>query len=449
MPLKDAIAWSHWYRLASYAKSALWMVPFVAIPLEFAVSRLTEGIEGTLGWTLLGLSEPGARSLYETIITMTLSFMVFTFGSLLVAIQVASGQMTPRVIATTLLRDNTVRYTVGLFVFTLLYALRGLDRMGHVQQFNVFTAALLGLASLTAFLYLIDYAARLLRPGSIVWRVGEAGIAVMAIVHPCKHDAPSAEEPARTQALPPPGLARQALVLHQGTSGTVLAVNLPALAAEARLTGGMIELIPQVGDFVSVDEPLFWVYGAPSELTERRLRTAVAVGPERTMEQDPAFAFRILVDIALKALSKAINDPTTAVLAIDQIHRLLRTAGMRHLQHEQIADSTGRVLVVVRTPNWEDYVHLACREIRLHAAEHIQIARRLRAMLENLAQTLPERRRAALRLEIDLLDRSIQNTYLFAEDMALARIPDAQGMGGASTAAPVEQGLRGQVADAA
>ncbi len=121
---------------------------------------------------------------------------------------------------------------------------------------------------------------------------------------------------------------------------------------------------------------------------------------------------------------------------------------MRRLQHEQVADSTGRVLVVVRTPNWEDYVHLACREIRLHAAEHIQIARRLRAMLENLAQTLPERRRPALRLEIDLLDRSIQNTYLFAEDMALARIPDAQGMGGASTAAPVVQGLRGQVADA-
>jgi uncharacterized membrane protein len=184
-------------------------------------------------------------------------------------------------------------------------------------------------------------------------------------------------------------------------------------------------------------------------MTERHLRAAVAVGAERTLEQDPAFAFRILVDIALKALSKAINDPTTAVLAIDQIHRLLRTAGMRHLQHEQIADSTGRVLVLVRTPNWEDFVHLACREIRLHAGEHIQIARRLRAMLENLGQTLPEFRRAALRLEIDLLDRSIQNTFPFAEDAALARIPDAQGLGGAVNATPVEPQSRGRVADAA
>jgi uncharacterized membrane protein len=303
---------------------------------------------------------------------------------------------------------------------------------------------LLALISLTAFLYLIDYAARLLRPGSIVWRVGEAGIAVMTLVHPPEAGDPSLDQPLQAQPNAP-----HTLVLHLSPSGTVLAVNLPALAAEARRTGGLIEFVPQVGDFVATDEPLFRVYGAPDEMTVRRLRAAVAVGAERTMEQDPTFAFRILVDIALKALSKAINDPTTAVLSIDQIHRLLRVAGIRHLQHEHVTDAMGRVLVVVRTPNWDDYVHLACREIRLHAGEHIQIARRMRAMLENLTQTLPAFRHAALRLEIDLLDRSVRNTFQFAEDAALARIADAQGMGGASTAAPVELASRGQAADAA
>src|SRR3954466_8963561 len=163
-----AVSWRHWYGIASYAKSSLWIVPFFAIAIELIVSRFVQGLDKRLGWTLLGLAVPGAQSMYQTIIALTSSFMVFTFGSLLVAIQVASGQLTPRIIATTLLRDNTVRYTVGLFVFTLLYAMRGLNRMDQVQQFNVFTTGLLGLASLIGFLYLIDYAARLLRPGSIV-----------------------------------------------------------------------------------------------------------------------------------------------------------------------------------------------------------------------------------------------------------------------------------------
>ena len=426
--MKETITWSRWFGFVSYARSSLWIVPFVAILVEAVVSYGTAAVQARVEWALLGLSASGAEVLYQTIITMTLSFMVFTFGSLIVAIQVASGQMTPRVIATTLLRDNTVRYTVGLFVFALLYALRGFNRMGPVQHLNVFIAAMLGLASLVAFLFLIDYAARLLRPASIVWRVGEAGVAVLKIVHPRELGVLNSEQPVPVHAA-----SAQATIAYEGSSGTVLAVNLPALVAEARRAGGAIELVPHVGDFVATDEPLFRLYGAATRIPPWKLRAMVAVGPERTMEQDPAFAFRILVDIALKALSKAINDPTTAVLAIDQIHRLLRTAGRRILQHHDILDSNGRVLVIVLTPNWPDYVHLACREIRLHAGEHIQIYRRLRAMLENLTLTLPERRHAALREEIDLLDRAIQRTFVFAEDLALARVPDAQGLGGVST----------------
>jgi uncharacterized membrane protein len=151
------------------------------------------------------------------------------------------------------------------------------------------------------------------------------------------------------------------------------------------------------------------------------------------MEQDPMFAFRILVDIALKALSPAINDPTTAVLALDQIHRLLRVVGHRHLQEEEIRDAAGHVRVVLRTPNWEDFVHIACNEIRACGAGSIQIARRQRAMLENLIRTLPEARRAALREQLELLDRVLPDYYKLPEDLALARIADTQGLGGAST----------------
>jgi uncharacterized membrane protein len=162
------------------------------------------------------------------------------------------------------------------------------------------------------------------------------------------------------------------------------------------------------------------------------LRSTVEFGAERTMEQDPTFAFRIVIDIALKALSPAINDPTTAVLAIDQLHRLLRSVGKRHLMTDEILDESERLRVVFRTPNWDDFVHLAFNEIRICGGSNMQVARRLRAMIENLIKTLPEHRHLALREQLSLLDREIERHFVFPGDIALARIADSQGLGGAS-----------------
>ena len=176
----------------------------------------------------------------------------------------------------------------------------------------------------------------------------------------------------------------------------------------------MVEIAPQVGDFVSVDEPLFYIYGNAGAIDDRKLRSLIVFGTERTMEQDPLFAFRILADIALKALSPAINDPTTAVLAIDQLHRLLRMVGLRSLRTDEFADYSGQLRLVFRTPNWENFVHITFREIREFGANSIQIVRRLRAMIENLTHTLPEQRHAALRVELDLLNRSMARHFYSA-----------------------------------
>jgi uncharacterized membrane protein len=291
----------------------------------------------------------------------------------------------------------------------------------------VFITAVFGFVSVVAFLFLIDYAAKFLRPVSLVARVGEQGIAVIESVYPA---------PATGVTTPPERDEERGApdrVVHQrGKSGIVLAVNLEMLVAKARRADMVIEFVPQVGDFVAVDEPLFHLHGNADAIDDSRLRALVAFGTERTMEQDPMFAFRILVDIALKALSAAINDPTTAVLAIDQLHRLLRMVGKRSLRTEEIADRSGRVRVILRTPNWEDFVYISFREIRQCGAGSIQIARRLRAAIENLIQTLPAHRHDALRVELALLDRAIVSTHLFAEDLALARIPDSQGLGGSS-----------------
>jgi uncharacterized membrane protein len=426
--------WNRKYIIKSYIRASLWLMPFFAVLAYWVLTRISYGIGDWLLRTgridettaLLGLTIVGARSVLDVIVTMNLSFIVFTFGSLLVAIQVASGQYTPRIIATTLLRDNTIRFTVAYFVFTLLFTLRVLTRMGGeiVHQFNTFIAAVLGLISIVVFLYLIDHAARLLRPVSLVHRVGEAGIEVIRSLYPEKT---SRHDPVDSSRMPS---SPDRIVAHAGTSNIVIAVDLEGLVVQAQHAGGVINFVPQVGDFLAVGEPLFHLYGGAGPFDDHQLRGAVALGSERTVEQDPTFAFRILVDIAIKALSPAINDPTTAVLAIDQLHRLLRLVGLRQLRGEEIRDAAGKLRLVFRTPNWEDFVHLTCTEIRHCGAGSVQIMRRMRSMLENLMQTLPRHRHDELRGQLALLDRTIDGHYTFPEDRALARIPDPQGLGG-------------------
>jgi uncharacterized membrane protein len=423
------MGWNRWYALKSYLSSALWVVPLVALVLENIVIRLVFGWQKDLEWLPRFASGlPGATGTLNTIATLTISFIVFTFGSLLVAIQVASGQLTPRIIATTLLRNNVIRFTVGLFIFTMLFAVGSGARIETtVPHPAVLVAWVLGIASIAAFLFLIDYTARLLRPISIVWRIGAQGIKVIDQIYPDPVDVPRL---CRERQDPGP-VAR--VVAHRGNSAIVLAVHLKAIVSLAARFDGVIEFVPRVGDFVAPGEPLFRLHGGTARINDRTLRAQVAFGPERTIEQDSMFAFRVIVDVAIKALSAAINDPTTAVLAIDQLHRLLRLVGKRHLHDDALYDADGALRMIFPTPNWDDFVALAVSEIRLYGARNFQVSRRLLAMLENLLESLPENRAPTLRRELDLLNRTLEEIHKFPEDLALARQPDLQGIGGGST----------------
>lgn len=429
--IRRRLAWGRIYRLTSYLQSALWTVPLIAIALVLVSVPLLRWVDGWLQWEFTALAPSGATALYQTVITLSLSFLVFTFGSLLVAIQVAGGQLTPRIIATMLLRNNVVRYSVGLFVFALVFAVMALNRQNvAVSQLVAFATAILGISCIADFLFLIDYAARLLRPVSVVMRVGNSGVEVIRAVYP---SAASDEPPQAAPLLTKLG-APTRIVAHAAESGIVLAADLASLVSLARRHAGVVEFLPEVGDFVGVDDPLFALYGGASDIDDRALRATIAFGAERTLEQDPMFAFRILVDIALKALSPAINDPTTAVLAIDQIHRLLRVLGKRELRAEILNDETGTPRLVFRTPNWDDFVHVACNEIRAYGANSMQIVRRMRAMLENLMRMVPDRRQPSLDREMRLLDVTIDASFALAEDRELARIADPQGLGGSASA---------------
>lgn len=422
------MGWNRWYATKSYLSSSLWIVPLVALVLENVAIRLVFWLQEWLGWVpWFGITATGTAEALNTIETLTVSFIVFTFGSILIAIQVASGQLTPRIIATALLRNNVIRFTVGLFTFTMLFAVGTGARMGPVAYHPAVTIAwALGILSIAAFLFLIDYTARLLRPISIVWRIGEQGIEVINSVYPDPIGTPSQLHEHHIAG------PVERVVAHQGTSAIVLAVNQKRLVSLAQQGDGIIEFVPRIGDFVAVGEPLFRLYGNTARINDRVLRSQVAFGPERTIEQDSTFAFRVIVDVAIKALSPAINDPTTAVLAIDQLHRLLRLVGQRSLHDDGLCDANGVLRVVFPTPNWQDFVQLAVSEIRLYGANNFQISRRLRAMIQNLRESLPENRHPALQRELDLLDRTLEKLHTFPEDLELARQADFQGLGGAS-----------------
>ena len=276
------------------------------------------------------------------------------------------------------------------------------------------------------FLFLIDHVGKTLRPSGALRAVARLGHEVIQSVYPRRLSGPqdTAQGPVNAPGGEPAG------TVSSPKDGVFLAFDLEGLVALAQEAECVVELVPQVGDFVAAGSPLFRIFGGKGGPSASALCQSVALGQERTMEQDPAFAFRIIVDIASKGLSPAINDPTTAVLAIDQIHHLLRSVGGRHLDEGLAHDRSGALRLVYRTPDWEDFVCLAVTEIRQFGGTSIQVARRLRAMLENLTEVLPPERTALLRGELTLLHRSAERFFPEPEDQALADVSDLQGVGG-------------------
>jgi uncharacterized membrane protein len=172
------------------------------------------------------------------------------------------------------------------------------------------------------------------------------------------------------------------------------------------------------------------VLGGNGRLPESALRKAIRLGPDRTFEQDPKYPIRLLVDVAIKALSPAINDPTTAVQALDQIDDLLRRLARCDLETGRITDAEGVLRIVIPTPRWEDYLALAFDEIRMFGGTSIQVMRRLRSALLGLAELLGEHERAAsVQQYLQHIDAAIETSPLDERDRVAARQEDPQGLG--------------------
>jgi len=419
------MTWLQRYRVRHYVAHSIWILPVLGMAAGLAAVPLLHAAEQALGCEST-VNVDAARAVIGTLASSMFTFIVFVCSALLVAVQLASAQLTPRIIAV-FFKSPGIQWILTIFVFIFTFSLAVLARIGDsVPALTTRLAAYSCLVCLGLFLYLIDRVGKALRPSGALRAVGVLGRRVIENVYP-RRLSDASTSPHETPAVLNGEPAGTVTSLREGA---ILAFDIRGLVAMARRADCVIELVPQVGDFVAIGDPLFRVYGIGDSLSTDALRQSVAVGQERTLEQDPALALRVIVDIASKGLSPAINDPTTAVLAIDQIHHLLRNIGGRHLDDERVYDEAGRVRLVYRTPAWEDFVQLAVTEIRHFGGESIQIARRLRAMLENLIETLPAARAAPLRRELSLLERSTERFFQEPEDRAAAEISDFQGVGG-------------------
>ena len=418
--------WASRKHLHNLVRSSLWVVPALSTVAAFLSLPVLRILDKGLGFQVFGFSADGARALAGIVAAAMLSFVVFFFSVMLLTVQIASSTLSPRIIARPF-RSRVLKSSLGLFVFTLIYSMAVLARgtEGEIGQLTTAMVLVLTVISICVFLFVVEHVSKQLRPATVVADVAAEALRVISEVYPKKLES-DLEEPSGEFSLE----ILSGEIRHKGEPGVVQSINIGALINFATGAECTIEVVPQVGDFVNTDDLVFRLYGDGSAIASAELLDNIVLERERTLEQDPAFAFRIIVDVAAKALSPAINDPTTAVIALDQVHNLLREVGRRRLSSGMVHDSTGQLRLIYRTPDWEDFVGLAVTEIRQFGASSIQVTRRMRAMLEDLIPSLPAHRASVLRQELALLTSTISQGFAVPQDRERAEFPDFQGLGG-------------------
>jgi len=391
-------------RLLERVRSAFWFVPatcvVAAAGLALALVQLDENLKRDGGGVAFAGGPESARSLLSAIASSMLTLTALVFSITVVVLQLTSSQFSPRVLRT-FLRDRQNQLTLGVLTATFVYALialrevRGQDGLVDlfVPGITISVAFGLVLVSVALFVAYIHHIVNSIRVVTIIDRIRietESTIDRLA-----ERDAAAAPLPPA-----PDGPLRD---IAAARSGAVVAVDvdrLVRLAAEAHI---VLRVVPQIGEFVPEGSPLLQ---APvgANVDDAALGRAVQLDIERDTSQDIAFGLRQLVDIAERALSPGINDPTTAVQCLDQLHALLRRLGTRPLPTGAHTDRGGAVRLVVPTMGWDDYVALAFDEIRHSGSESLQVHRRLRGLLGDLLAVVEHERRPPLRRQLALLD---------------------------------------------
>src|SRR5215207_2213247 len=415
-------------RLREWLNTGLWFLPMVWAFASMAAALALVAVDRRLGgddpsWLVFGRGVDSARQVLAVISGSTIAFTGTVFSITIVALQLASTQFSPRVLRT-FLRDRATQHCFGTFVATALYSLMVLREVGtpglEVPGLAISGAFVLIVGSVFAFVFLVHHVAQSVRAVSIIDAVASETRASIEANHPAAAADPFAG--AAAPAAPP----RQVIGLDHGP-GVLLGVDEDNLVAVARRHDCVLQVVPTVGDFVPTGAPVVRVHGY-TDVPPGAVLDHVGIGPERTLYQDTAFGIRQLVDMAEKALSPAVNDPTTAVQCLDRIHDILRRLAPRPLASGRYGDEDGRLRLVVPQASWDDYVHLGFDEIRHFGIGSIQVPRRMRAALDDLLTVVPPDRRAVVESQLAALDRAVDRTYAEPDERARAMASDLQGI---------------------
>jgi uncharacterized membrane protein len=422
--LRERLRLSLWFLPAVFAVAAAGLaIAFVAIDRELTARS------GSLFFTFGGTAE-GARSVLSTIAQSMLTFTGLVFTITMLVLQLASSQLSPRVMRT-FLRDRANQVVLGLFVATFVFTLLVLRDVrapvdgdgGFVPALSIWVAFTLLLASVGAFIYYIDHMAHAIRASTVLANIAAETAETIERLYPERVGRePEPDDVATARELGP-----ASLTLKSERAGILVTVDEESLLGSTRHDARRLEVLAAVGDFVPSGAPLMQLWGTWDRAAVDAARDAVGIGSERTLEQDAAFGLRQLVDVAVRALSPGTNDPTTAVQSVDRIHDMLRRLAVRQIPSPYRVDEDGRLRLILPRPSWEEYVHLGVDEIRIAGEGQLQVGRRLRQLLEDIASVAPDDRLPVLRHELARLEAGVERSFADAGDRDAAFGPVRRG----------------------
>lgn len=379
-----------------------------------------------------GMSVATATAFLSATASGIITFAAIVISFAFVIIQFSAIAYSPR-LALWFVNRPQLYHTLGVFIATFTFTMTTLawvDRNGSgtVPFLPTLIVLVLLAASMVIFANLVRGVAQLQITG-VLSLLGDLGRKVVAKQEGLSMWPGVMRLPLQGYGLPATDRQAQKL-LHSGPPRSVRTIDAPHLVALATQYDCLIHLKRAVGDTVLHGDCLVVVEGAAKQIPPQDLRVALHLGRDRTLEQDPKFVIRLLVDIAIKALSPAINDPTTAVQALDQIEDLLRRLGQQELGSVWLGSADGRRRVFVQMPSWDDYLHLAFDEIRQCGVTSIQVMQRLATLLDSLSSVVADPdRHAAVEVVRQLLDKTGRAQDFKGADGETAQQADRQGAG--------------------
>lgn len=413
----------------------LWFIPLLYVGITAVCGLTVPRLEQEyLTAYSHGMSVASAQATLSAIASGMMALTGIVFALAFVMVQFSAIAYSPRLVVW-FGRDPLLFHALGLFIATFFYAIATLawiDRGGNgmVPLFSVLIVTVLLILSMIGFARLVQ---RLndIQITNVLYLVGQQGREVIRAMFPRLDTVGDAASESWQTAAELAGQRPVTQTLRYSGEPLVVAhFHLDALVRQAQAADAVIVMECAVGDTLVEDTLLLRVHGGRQQLPDHSLREAIQTARERTFKQDPKFPLRLLVDIAIKALSPAINDPTTAVQAIDQIEDLLRRLGRRVLDAGCVTDDQGVVRLIFPTPSWEDYLTLAFDEIRQYGACSVQVIRRLRSALVGLADSVTETdRKAVVDRHLRHLNLTVEHSLLDAEDRVTALQEDRQGLG--------------------